>query len=85
VCLFASGDVGAVGFAHLNVFASDEVSAPRLLFSGIYSDQLSRCGTGCWQFVSRVLTTRTAVTQPRAQQVPTATADHLSPTKRLGA
>ena len=85
VCLFASGEAGAVGFAHLNVFAGDDVSAPRLLYSGMYSDQLSRCGTGCWQFVSRVLTTRIAVTQHRAQQVPTPAADHLSPTKRLGA
>ena len=74
VCLFARGDAGAVGFAHLNVFGGDDVSAPRLLFSGMYSDQLSRCGSGCWQFVSRVLTTRTGVTQQRAQQVPTATA-----------
>jgi len=85
VCLFANGEAGAAGFAHLNVFAADDASAPRLLFAGMYSDKLSRCGTGCWQFVSRVLTTRPAVTQQRAQQVPTATADHLSPTKRLGA
>ena len=85
VCLFASGDAGATGFAHLNVFAGDDANAPRLLFSGMYSDQLSRCGSGCWQFVNRVLTTQTAVTQQRAQQLRTATADHLSPTKRLGA
>ena len=85
VCLFANGDAGAVGFAHLNVFAGDDASAPRLLFSGMYSDQLSRCGTGCWQFVSRVLTTRPAVAQQRTQQVATASADRVSPTKRLGA
>jgi len=85
VCLFASGEAGATGFAHLSVFAGDAVGTPRLLFSGMYSDQLSRCGTGCWQFVSRVLTTSTAVTQQRAQQVPAAAANHLSPTKRLGA
>ena len=84
VCLFASGEAGAEGFAHLNVFAAD-VSAPRLLFSGMYSDQLSRCGTGCWQFVSRVLTTSTAVTQQRAQQVSSAPADHSSPATRVGA
>ena len=85
VCLFASGEAGAAGFAHLNVFAGDDLSAPRLLFSGTYSDQLSRCGTGCWQFVSRVLTTSYAVTQQRVQQGATATADQLSPTKRVGA
>jgi len=85
VCLFASGDAGAAGLAHLTVFAGDDGNAPRLLFSGMYSDQLSRCGSGCWQFVNRVLTTQTAVTQQRAQQLRTATADHLSPTKRLGA
>jgi hypothetical protein len=69
VCLFARGESGAAGFAHLNVFAGDDVGAPRLLFSGMYSDQLSRCGTGCWQFVNRVLASRTAVTHERAQQV----------------
>jgi hypothetical protein len=73
VCLFANGEAGASGFAHLNVIAADEVSPPRLLFSGMYSDHLRRCGSGCWQFVSRVLTARTTVTERRAQQVPVAT------------
>jgi hypothetical protein len=84
VCLFANGEAGAAGFAHLNVFAADDASAPRLLFAGMYSDKLSRCGTGCWQFVSRVLTTSTAVTQQRAQQVPTSTAEQLSQPNCLG-
>jgi len=55
VSLFADG-AGAAGFAHLNVSAVGDGGAPRWLVSGMYSDKLSKCGSGCWRFGSRVLT-----------------------------
>ena len=55
--LFGQGTDGATGFAHLTVSSSGGgAGAPRWLVTGMYSDKLRRCGGGCWQFESRVLT-----------------------------
>jgi SnoaL-like domain len=69
VSLFADGVAGASGFAHLTISAVGDTGAPRWLASGMYSDKLSRCGSGCWRFDSRVLTSGGAVTLQPAQQV----------------
>lgn len=70
VCLYADGAHYARGYAHLLVTTRGEREAPRWLASGIYSDRLSKCGSGCWRFQSRTLTLGgaelTAAALPRA-------------------
>lgn len=57
ISLFSDGVQGnAKGYAHLAVTAAGGAGAPRWLASGMYSDQLRRCGGGCWLFETRVLT-----------------------------
>jgi hypothetical protein len=57
ISLFSDGPQGnAKGYAHLAVTAPYEAGAPRWLASGMYADQLRRCGGGCWLFETRVLT-----------------------------
>jgi len=82
VSLFADG-AGAAGFAHLNVSAVGDGGAPRWLVSGMYSDKLSKCGSGCWRFDSRVLTVGAAVSLQSVQSVAVPPAGQLSPEKRL--
>jgi hypothetical protein len=51
-----SGAEGATGYAHLTVTAASSDGLPRWLASGLYSDRLHRCSSGCWRFGSRTLT-----------------------------
>jgi len=56
ISLFSDGATGgATGYAHLTVTAAGGAGSPRWLASGMYSDRLHRCGTGCWRFESRIL------------------------------
>ncbi len=54
--LFGEGVDGATGYAHLTVTSVGGAEPPRWLASGIYRDTLRKCGAGCWQFETRVLT-----------------------------
>jgi hypothetical protein len=57
ISLFSDGAQGtAKGYAHLAVTAAGEAGSPRWVASGVYTDQLHKCGGGCWVFASRVLT-----------------------------
>jgi len=56
ISLFSDALGCAKGYAHLAVTAPSEGGPPRWLASGMYSDQLRKCGGGCWMFESRVLT-----------------------------
>ena len=56
VCLYTDGTHHARAYAHLLVTTRGGHEAPRWLAAGIFSDRLSKCGSGCWRFQSRTLT-----------------------------
>ena len=55
VCLYTDGAHYARGYAHLLITTRGGNDAVRWLAAGIYSDRLSKCGSGCWRFQSRTL------------------------------
>ena len=52
LCLFESGTSRASGIAQVGVVSILE-REPRWIASGIYTDELYKCGAGCWRFLSR--------------------------------
>ena len=62
ITLFESERRGAIGYALVTVTTAGGAEPPRWLASGKYSDQLHRCGTGCWQFESRTFIPDSAAT-----------------------
>ncbi len=56
ICLFQEGLHQASGYAHVSVMSLDHIEPPHFLASGLYTDRLSKCGSGCWRFASRRFT-----------------------------
>jgi len=52
LCLFEGGTSRASGIAQVGVLSIAE-REPRWIASGTYTDELHKCGAGCWRFLSR--------------------------------